>query len=138
MTLLKSVFKIAPKNPEPAERTVASSIPGSTIWRSLLRHLWCQHPHTTLTEKSDTMPAHRVCDDCGWREAATAVLPRATSTWDSTRDEDRYEREKKRRNTIESQRRAAHAQLATPGARPVRARRSRQDNVVEMNRTHVG
>jgi hypothetical protein len=89
MTLLTSVFKTATKNPEPAQRAVAPSIPGSTLWRSL-RHLWCKHAHTTLTEKSEAMPAHRVCNDCGWREPATTVLPRGTSTWDSTRDEDRY------------------------------------------------
>ncbi len=115
----------------------ATPIPGAALWRSL-RHLWCRHRDTTLTPKSATMPAHRLCTACGWREPVIAEMPKATSTWDSTRDEDRYEREKKRRNAIENQRRTAIAQMSIPGAKPARTRRAGQSNVVAMNRTHVG
>ena len=79
------------------------------------------------------MPAHTVCLACGWREALIAAAPKATRTWDSTRDEARYEREKKRRTVSEQQRQLALAQLTSPAPKLSRLRR-RRNNVVEMKR----
>jgi hypothetical protein len=85
------------------------------------------------------MPAHVVCRSCGWREPVDVTMPKATSTWDSTRDHARYEREKRRRLAIEQQKQVALAQWpqVSPGSspRPSTTRRRRRNNVLEMNRT---
>src|SRR5262245_48527742 len=89
----------------------ASPLPKPRVWRSL-RQLWCRHPHTVITPKTADMPAHVVCESCGWREPVIASTPRGTRTWDSSRDERRYEREKERRSVAEEQRRIAIARLS--------------------------
>jgi hypothetical protein len=111
-------------------------LPATNVWRAL-RHLWCQHRETVVTPKTQTMPAHVVCRACGWREPVMASTPKGTRTWDSTRDEDRYEREKQRRVAAEQQRQMAVSQLAVPVAKAARPRRSRQGhgNIVQMSRT---
>jgi hypothetical protein len=108
-----------------------TAVPPATMWR-LLRYLWCRHRQTIVTPKTTLMPAHTVCQSCGWREPVEAHLPKATSTWDSTRDEARYEREKRRRLAIEQQKQSA---LASWPAKPALPRRRRRSNVVEMKRT---
>jgi hypothetical protein len=77
------------------------------------------------------MPPHIVCQACGYRTPVEATPPQGIRTWDSTRDEERYEREKKRRQVAEQKRQTAVAQLAVPASRP-RASRVSQSNVVEM------
>jgi hypothetical protein len=81
------------------------------------------------------MPAHVVCASCGWREPVSAPVPQGTRTWDSSRDEERYQREKKRRAMVEEQLQVAVARRATPGT-PQRASRTRQrrSNVLELKR----
>jgi hypothetical protein len=105
----------------------------TTVWQSL-RRLWCQHRRTATIPKTAAMPAHVVCQSCGWREPVIGARPTATRTWDSTRDEVRYEREKKRREAVEQQRLLAMAQLAAPVQKPARPRRSRRGNVVDIHR----
>ncbi|MEO7190025.1 MAG: hypothetical protein ABI051_03110 [Vicinamibacterales bacterium] len=109
----------------------------TTIWQSL-RHLWCHHRRTIITPKTEAMPAHVVCQACGWREPLLATAPKATRTWDSTRDEARYVRDKKRRVAAEEQRQVAVAQLSTPTQKVVRRRRAGRANVLEMNRAVGG
>ena len=104
------------------------------LWRSV-RHLWCRHANTTITAKTLAMPAHVVCEDCGWREPVRAALPQGTRTWDSSRDDARYEREKRRRLALEQQRQVVHAQSALPSAREPRGRRTSDGNIFEMKRT---
>ena len=88
---------------EPHQRpNVLSDAPVAGVWRSL-RNLWCRHRETITTPKTPTMPAHIVCQSCGWREPVLASVPQGTRTWDSSRDEERYQREKKRRE-LEKQR----------------------------------
>ena len=77
------------------------------------------------------MPAHTVCLACGWREPVQPAIPHAVRTWDSTRDEVRYQLEKKRRAAIEHQRLLAEARMATP-ARVRRSAREANGNVVHM------
>ena len=113
--------------------TLRDTASGTTLWRTL-RQYWCRHRFTIITPKTDAMPAHTVCQSCGWREPIIGARPTATRTWDSTRDDARYEREKKRRAAAEHQRQLALAQLATPGESLNRPKRTRQTNVVEMKR----
>jgi hypothetical protein len=89
------------------------------FWQSL-KHLWCRHPETITTPKTETMPAHIVCQSCGWREPVLASMPQGTRTWDSSRDETRYQLEKKRRAAVEEQRQLVMAKLATPNPRRTR------------------
>src|SRR5262245_19609837 len=77
--------------------------PGPTLWQ-LIRRRWCHHAQRTITPRTAIMPAHTICLTCGWREPVDAISPMATRTWDSTRDEARYEREKKRRAQVELER----------------------------------
>jgi hypothetical protein len=126
-----------PSLTEPHQRHQADvAIHASGLWQSLQR-LWCQHHNTSITSKTDTMPAHIVCDSCGWREPVMATMPRGTRTWDSSRDEARYEREKRRRLAIEQQKQIAMAQMAVPGSVAVR-RRHRRGNIVEISRSMAG
>jgi len=80
------------------------------------------------------MPPHTVCLACGFRTPVSATLPQGTRTWDSSRDEERYEREKRRRQAIDVKKQAAASQLSAPAARAVRAKREQHDNVIEMGR----
>jgi hypothetical protein len=79
------------------------------------------------------MPAHTVCLTCGWREPVDATSPVATRTWDSTRDEARYEREKQRRARVELQRTQVIRELARPLPKMGKTRRQRS-NVIDINR----
>ncbi|MEO8070449.1 MAG: hypothetical protein ABI652_03535 [Acidobacteriota bacterium] len=98
-----------------------------------LRRLWCRHEHTVVTAKTEAMPAHVVCEDCGWREPVMAASPKATRSWDSTRDEARYEREKKRRLAAEQRRLVATAVRTSPASES-ESKRGRRTNVVEIKR----
>jgi hypothetical protein len=106
--------------------------PSPWLWQSL-RHLWCRHRETFTTPKTDSMPAHLVCQACGWREPIIASMPQGTRTWDSSRDEARYQLEKKRREAFEEQRQMVMAKLAMPAPRRGR-RTTRQDqgNLLHM------
>lgn len=106
------------------------------LWRSL-RALWCSHSEMFHTAKTDTMPAHVVCASCGWREPVLAAAPRGTRTWDSSRDEARYQREKKRRASVEEQLQNVVARRAAPGVADRRGR-TRRTNVLEMKRVVGG
>lgn len=117
--------------------TDTPAIPSTGLWRAL-RLMWCRHRKTFVTAKTDLMPAHVVCEACGWREPLIAATPKATRTWDSTRDEARYEREKKRRAVSEEQKLQAIAQLSSPAAKTGRPRRSRRGNIVELKRVVGG
>jgi len=105
--------------------------PASTLWRSL-RHLWCRHRETAITPKVDGMPAHVVCTSCGWREPVLATMPQGTRTWDSSRDEARYQLEKKRRTAFEEQRQLVMAKLATPAPRRPRRGRTNGGTLLHM------
>lgn len=121
---------------EPHQRpSLESGASTHSFWRSI-RNLWCSHRRTIVTPKTAGMPAHVVCQSCGWREPVLAAAPQATRTWDSSRDEERYEREKKRRAAVEEQMQSVIAQRATPepARRTVRRPRTRRGNVVEMKR----
>jgi hypothetical protein len=100
------------------------------VWQSF-RRPWCKHSHMIVTPRTLEMPSHKVCETCGFREPVDVAPPQAIRTWDSTRDEDRYEREKKRRIAAEQKRQVAISQLSVPSAR-AKARRSEHDNVVEI------
>jgi hypothetical protein len=100
------------------------------VWHSLQR-LWCSHTRTMVTPRVPGMPPHMVCENCGYRTPVEATPPQGIRTWDSTRDEERYEREKKRRQAAEQKRQVAIAQLSVPTPR-ARARRPDHTNVVEM------
>lgn len=78
------------------------------------------------------MPAHVLCLSCGWREPVPASAPQGTRTWDSSRDEERYLREKKRREAIEARRQQVIARLASP--QPARRTAPSISNVVELKR----
>jgi hypothetical protein len=105
-----------------------------SLWRTL-RLAWCRHKDTVIVAKTATMPAHVVCKSCGWREPVAPKAPIGTRTWDSTRDEHRYEREKKRRVAVEEQKQEVIAQLAAPTPpKPIAPRRRRRSNVVDMQR----
>jgi hypothetical protein len=108
--------------------------PEPSLWRAV-KHLWCKHQNTFRTQKTDTMPAHVVCRSCGWREPVIANQPVGTRTWDSSRDEARYERDKKRREAIATQKQSVEAQLAAPSSRDTRPRPGRVTNVLELTRT---
>jgi hypothetical protein len=102
------------------------------LWKSI-KHLWCRHSRTITTPKTDTMPAHVVCQSCGWREPVLAPAPQGTRTWDSSRDEARYQLEKKRRAALEEQRQLVVAKLATPNPRrPRRTRAGDSSNLLHM------
>jgi len=101
----------------------------SSLWQSVQK-LWCRHPRTTTTVKTNSMPAHHVCEACGWREPVQAHMPHATRTWDSSRDDARFTQEKQRRLAYEEQRLRAVALRATPTPRPVRSGRGRDLSVV--------
>jgi hypothetical protein len=121
---------------EPHQRRMAEGVtaPPNTLWRSI-RHLWCRHRETVVTPKVNGMPAHVVCQKCGWREPLMASAPpRATRTWDSSRDEERYQREKKRREAVEAQRQQVIARLATPEHQLSRRTSSSSGHVVELKR----
>jgi Zn ribbon nucleic-acid-binding protein len=109
------------------------NVQATTLWRSIT-HLWCRHRDTIVTPKTDGMPAHLECVRCGWREPVLSAAPRGVRTWDSSRDEARYEREKKRRAQLEEQRLIAMAQLSVPQSRMTRPRRARRGNIVELRR----
>jgi hypothetical protein len=106
--------------------------PSAGLWQSI-RHLWCRHPETVTTPKTNGMPAHMVCQACGWREPIIASTPQGTRTWDSSRDEARYQLEKKRREAFEEQRQMVMAKLAMPAPRRGRrAARHDQGNLLHM------
>ena len=105
--------------------------PTRGLWRSI-KYLWCRHTNTTTTPRSGTMPAHLVCQSCGWREPIAASAPHATRTWDSTRDEARYQLEKKRRLAAEEQRQQVMARLASPTPRRPRRPRSGRGTLLHM------
>ena len=116
--------------------SVESGESANSLWRSI-RNLWCRHRQTIVAPKMAGMPAHVVCQACGWREPVLAAAPRATRTWDSSRDEERYQREKKRRAAVEQQLQSVVAKRATPepaGRTTARRSRTRRGNVVEMKR----
>ena len=96
-----------------------------------VRSFWCRHPRVVTTEKAPGMPAHTVCVACGWREPVAPAVPQGVRTWDSTRDEARYQLEKKRRAMIEHQRQLAEARMATP-PRTRRSTREQTGNVVRL------
>jgi hypothetical protein len=115
--------------------TPVNAHPGpSGVWQSI-KHLWCRHTTTLITPKTDTMPAHVVCQSCGWREPVLASAPpQGTRTWDSSRDEARYQIEKKRREAVEEQRQMVMARLATPTPRRARRSRTSDNNLLHMKR----
>jgi hypothetical protein len=84
------------------------------------------------------MPAHRVCDACGWREPVQPTLPHGTRTWDVSRDDARYAREKRRRDVYEEQRLRAVAMRATPAPAPMRQTRTHDLTVVAMKQSMAG
>lgn len=108
--------------------------PEPSLWRTV-KHLWCKHQSTFRTPKTETMPAHVVCRSCGWREPVAATLPAGTRTWDSSRDEARYDREKKRREAIAMQKQLVEAQLTAPSSRENRLRPGRSATVLELSRS---
>jgi len=109
-------------------------MPKESLWRSM-RRLWCSHSRTIVTPRTDLMPPHVVCQLCGWREPAPTTPPQGVRTWDSSRDEARYARDKRRRAALELQRQEAVARLAVPPPEVVKPRRGRKDNiVVQMKR----
>lgn len=110
-----------------------ADLPAPSMWRSI-RSLWCQHSETFVTRKTAAMPAHTVCAACGWREPVVASVPQGVRTWDSSRDSERYEREKKRRVQLEERRQMAIAEIASAASKPGRARRGRRTNVFELKR----
>jgi hypothetical protein len=79
------------------------------------------------------MPPHTVCLTCGWREPVDAASPVGTRTWDSTRDEARYEREKQRRAKAELERTLLARDMAQPLSK-IRKGRRRQSNVIDITR----
>jgi anaerobic selenocysteine-containing dehydrogenase len=101
------------------------------LWSSL-KLLWCRHRDTATTPKAPGMPAHIVCRSCGWREPLLASVPQGTRTWDSTRDEARYQLEKRRREAVEAQRQMVVARLATPAPRRFRRPRAESGNLLHM------
>jgi hypothetical protein len=111
-------------------------IPKRTLWRAM-RRLWCRHAHTVVTARAGIIPPHLVCEACGWREPMLAEAPKATRTWDSTRDETRYLSQKKRRVVLEQQKQSVISQRSAPTPAAVKARRARQDNVFDITRTHA-
>lgn len=120
--------------PYPHVHPRVPSVPATGLWQSL-RALWCSHQDTFVTAKTSAMPAHAVCASCGWREPVAATMPQGTRTWDSSRDEERYQREKKRRTVVEEQLQSAVARRATPGTSPRASRgRARRSNVLELKR----
>ena len=109
-----------------------------SFWRAF-RQSWCRHGRTTYIPKTKDMPAHRVCDTCGWREAIVATRPPvAARTWDSTRDERRYERDKQRRLAIEKRRLSVIALRATPATPPARTSHERALKIVTMKQSAAG
>jgi hypothetical protein len=115
-----------------SDTTVNPSIqPLSGLWHSL-RNLWCRHRETVVTPKTESMPSHVVCQSCGWREPVLASAPQGTRTWDSSRDEARYQLEKKRRAAVEEQRQLIVARLATPNPRRTRRSRTSNGNLLHM------
>lgn len=120
------------QEPDQSQSVAGLQVPAAGLWRTL-KHLWCRHRDTITTPKRLDMPAHVVCRSCGWREPVLAGAPAATRTWDSSRDEARYQLEKKRRTELEHQRQLMISRLATPGAEPGRRRKPRRGNVIQMN-----
>ena len=104
-----------------------------SVWHSV-RRLWCSHRNTTTTTRTATMPAHVVCRSCGWREPVLAPAPQGTRTWDSSRDEARYQLEKKRREAVEEQRQQVMARLAAPTTRRPRRARTQGATLLHMTR----
>jgi len=102
------------------------------LWK-MVRRFWCRHFDTVVIPRTLDMPPHVVCQSCGWREPVMPSAPIGTRTWDSTRDEYRYAREKKRRRVIEEQKQDASAQLAGPMPSPIAPRR-RRANILRMKR----
>jgi hypothetical protein len=107
--------------------------PAPGLWRAL-KHLWCRHASTIITAKTDDMPAHVVCQSCGWREPVMADTPQGTRTWDSSRDEARYQLEKKRRAAAERRRAKVIAQGAVPAATRTSRTRPRAGTLLHMKR----
>ena len=101
------------------------------FWKSI-RRLWCHHRHVIVTPRTQEMPSHTVCQACGWRMPVPATRPVGTRTWDSSRDEQRFEREKRRRLVAEQRKQVAASQLAAPAPKLSRARREDDDNVVQI------
>jgi hypothetical protein len=118
---------------EPDQRvdTTGANAPG--LWRSL-KHLWCRHSSTIITAKTDGMPAHVVCQSCGWREPVMADTPQGTRTWDSSRDEARYQSEKKRRTAAERRRAKVIAQGAVPATTRTSRTRQKAGTLLHMKR----
>jgi hypothetical protein len=109
-----------------------------SFWQVFKRR-WCRHPLMIRTERTAQMPAHDVCQVCGWREPVFASLPQSSRTWDSSRDSKRVTRDRRRRVALESQRLAIAARRATPGEPDAPRRRDpTRDNVVELKRANVG
>jgi len=109
----------------------------ASFWQSVQR-LWCRHPRTIITSKTTTMPAHRLCEACGWREPLEPSMPKGTRTWDSSRDEARYAQEKQRRLAFEEQHQRVVALRTTPTPRGVRAGRGRDLTVVPAMKQLAG
>lgn len=117
---------------DPHQRSSADlSDQSAGLWQSV-RRLWCSHRDTITTPKGDGMPAHVVCRSCGWREPVLATAPIGTRTWDSSRDESRYQLEKKRRAAVEEQRQMVMARLATPATRRTRRTRPQGGTLLHM------
>lgn len=110
-----------------------AGVPEQTLWQSV-RSLWCRHSQTIVTPRTALMPPHVVCQTCGWREPAETHRPQGVRTWDSSRDEARYLREKRRRAALESRKQSVASQLAAPQPKPAKARRARKENVVQLKR----
>jgi hypothetical protein len=102
------------------------------MWQRALRRWRCQHEQTIVTPRTTTMPAHTVCQSCGWREPVAATMPASTRTWDSSRDEERYTREKRRRAALETQRQVLVSRIGVPAARAALSARDGEDNVLDM------
>ena len=110
---------------------VGNALATSGMWQSI-KHLWCRHRDTVVTPRVDGMPPHVVCRSCGWREPVMASAPLGTRTWDSSRDEARYQLQKKRRAAVEEQRQVVVAKRAAPTARRSRRVRVQGGNVLRM------
>ncbi|MCC7010041.1 MAG: hypothetical protein IT184_14635 [Acidobacteria bacterium] len=87
-----------------------------------------------MTPKTADMPAHIVCRSCGWREPVIPGAPIGTRTWDSSRDEYRYLREKKRRAALDEQKQDVLARSTSPAPVAVTPRRRRRSNVIRLKR----
>ncbi len=127
----RNVIFTSDPSTSPDASVIDETAVSSGVWQSI-KYLWCRHTHTTVTPKRDGMPAHVVCQSCGWREPIMAAMPLATRTWDSSRDEERYQFEKRRRVALEQQRQIVMAKHAAPTARRPRRPRAPVSNIFPM------